>query len=483
MTSRPLRLAPSAMFRARELGAIETAAMRILEEVGIEVAHPELTERVRRQGFRLEQERVRLSRRQVESFLAEEGSAPCKHRRRPQPGRTGPVRLTMSVSGYADHMHDPETDEIVRFSTSRVVDSTKLVAMLGDRGLEAGVPGCPVDVPAPLQSVLQYRIGIENLPGGGEPVDAKSLESLPYVMAMAEVLGRPIRSLPVYVGSPLRLGGESLSAAIALEPRLDSICVASYPSAGCTAPVRPAEAFALAAAEVLGSALILRECMKCQVFWEVAVYSSDLRGMSMSYGSPENLLFEMASREVNAYLHRQPWWPDLYNTGSTMAKLPGPQAAAEKMNYMTMAALFGARTLFHAGALSMSEVFSPIQLLLDLEMKDHVERMIRGLDTRCDSEACVQDVRVGLDAGFVGLDRTVDLYREIYWHPRLFERRFLGPWTADPSPRGWSHHAREMVRELVARHNYEPPAEVRAEVERIYQRAERELAGASTPEA
>jgi trimethylamine--corrinoid protein Co-methyltransferase len=254
--------------------------------------------------------------------------------------------------------------------------------------------------------------------------------------------------------------------------------VSSYPTAGCTGPVRPAETFALAVAEVMGSALILRECLEVKVAWEVAAYSFDLRGLAMSYGSPEGLLLEIASREVNAYFHGERWWPHLYNTGSTLAKLPDPQAGAEKMSYMTMAALWGATVLPFAGCLSYSEVFSPMQLLADLEMKDHVERLVQGLDTGCDPEACLEDVRTGMESGFISLDRTLDLYRDLYWHPRLFDRRFLGPWKSDSCP-SFERRAREMIRVLVARHDYEPAADVRKEIGRIYRRAEQELASAS----
>ena len=480
MSSRPLRLTPAAMFRARELQAIEETALRMLEELGIEVSHPALEARAQRQGFRPEQGRIRLPRRQVKSFLEEERGGRPLHRRGAASRAPERSRLKMCVSGYPDHFHDPETNEIVPFTTPRLIEATKLVGMLGDRGLIPQVPGYPVDVAAPLQPVLQYRIGIENLPNYSEPVDPKDLISFPYVMEMAEVLGTPIRGLPVYVVSPLKMAGESLNAVMKLESRLDEVYVTSYPTAGCTGPVRPAETFALAAAEVLGSALILRECLEVEVVWEVAAYSFDLRGLAMSYGSPETLLLEIASREVNAYLHGEPWWPHLYNTGSTLAKLPDPQAAAEKMSYMTMAALWGAEVLPHAGCLSYSEVFSPMQLLVDLEMKDHVERLVHGLDTGCDPKACLEDVRAGLESGFMGLDRTLDLYRDLYWHPRLFERRFLGPWKGD-SCLSLERRAREMVRDLVARHNYEPRAAVRAEVQRIYQRAERELASAGNP--
>ena len=444
--------------------------------MGIEVPHPGLAARAHRAGLSESDGRIRLPRREVTAFLNETRGTDTRSRRQPVRRRPG-AELELYISQYPQQVHDPDTDRIVPFTAARLTEATKLVGALAGRGLIPQVPGCPVDAPSPLQVILQYRIAAENLPGGGEPVDPKALESLPYVMEMAEVLGRPIRSLPVYVFSPLKLAGESLTAAMAYESRLDSIGVSSMPAAGCTAPLRPGEAFALASAEVIGSALILRQCVKLSVHWSIGSHAFDLRGMAMSHGSPEALLFQMASHEVDAYFHGRPWGPAVGNT-HTLAKLPGPQSAAEKASTMTVGALLGATNFSCAGALSLDEVFSPIQLLADLEIRDHVQRLARGLDTTCDPDACLADVRAGVAKGFVGLDRTLDEYRHLYWHPRLFERRFLGPWRSASEP-GFSDVAREMARELTAQYDYQPSPEVNSEIERIYRRAERELAGAA----
>jgi trimethylamine:corrinoid methyltransferase-like protein len=293
-------------------------------------------------------------------------------------------------------------------------------------------------------------------------------------MEMADVLGRPMRSLPVYVFSPLKLAGESLSAVMAYESRLDTIGVSSMPAAGSTAPVRPSEAMALAAAEVIGSALILEECLSPEVHWGIGVHPFDLRGMAMSFGSPEALLFEMASSEVNAYFHGRPWRPAVGNI-HTLAKLPGAQAAAEKTTAMTLGALWGATEFHCAGVLSLDDIFSSVQLLADLEVKDQVQRLVRGLDTTCDADGVLADVQAGVSQGFIGLDSTLDRYRDLYWHPQLFERRFLGPWRSASTPT-FNRLAREMCRELVAGYEYEPPTDVRRELDHVWMRAEQELA-------
>jgi len=474
MAARLLRFTRPALLRAAELERIEGTALRILEEIGIEVSHPDLAARARRHGFKLQQGRIRLSRRQVASFLREARKGRHVPRRQPPPRETD-AQLMLGVSSYPQSVHDPETDRILSFTTARLVEATKLVDMLGDRGLYPGPPGCPTDVPPPLQVLMQYRIAAENLRRGGDPVDPKDCVSLPYLMEMAQTMGHPITGLPVYVFSPLKLAGESLSAVLMVEKQLQATHVSSMPAAGCAAPVRPAEALALATAEVVGSALILRECLKPAVHWSVAAYAFDLRGMAMSSCGPEGTLFKMASAEVDAYLHGQEWFPGIGRL-HTLAKLPDSQAAAEKASAMTVGALCGARSFSNAGALSHDEIFSAVQLLVDLEIQDHVQRLVQGLDTACDEEACLADVRAALGRGFLGLDRTLELYRDLYWHPQLFERRFLSSWQAASHPT-LSREAQEMAKELISRHDYELPLAKRADLDRIYRRAERELTG------
>ncbi len=473
MPTRALQFRRPALFRRRELAVIEDTALRLLAEVGLEVLHPGLAERARQRGHHFTGDRVRFDRAQVTAFMEEaRGAGGRRHAAQAPEADSG--QLHLGLSPYPQYLHDPAADSVVPMTCARLEGATKLVDMLADRGLYRGVPGCPADVPAPLQVLAQYRTGMENLRDWTGPVDAKTVESLPYVMEMAEVMGRPIRGLPVYVFSPLRLAGESLTAVMQYESRLESIWVGSMPAAGATAPARPAEAFALAAAEVIGSAILLRDCVRPQVHWHVSAYPFDLRGLAMTFGTPEALLFEMASREVNAFLHGDPWWPAVDNI-HVMAKLPGPQAAAEKMSIMATGALLGARDFTGAGALSLDEVHSSVQLLLDLEVKDHVARIVRGLDTGLDGDSCLAQVQQGTARTFLELDQTLDSYRS-GWHPALFERRFVDSWQAAGRPTV-VEQAAAMARDLIAQHHYEPPGEIRREFDHIYHRAERELGG------
>lgn len=465
IASRPLLLGLA------QLERIEESMIRILEEIGIAVLEPEVLASLRAKGFVTRDNRVRIEGKLVREFLESErrchGNGFSLEPRLPEPA--GP-EIHLSLNPYAQGVHDLATDCIVPFTTERLIEATRLVDVLG----LAGPPGCPVDVPPALQPVVQYWVAAVYNRAGRSPVDPKSRTTLPYIMEMAEVLDHPLRSLPIYVFSPLTLGGESLKCVLEFQDRLTSASVSDMGSVGGTVPLTLGHAVALAVAEVIGSVLLLREIVDLSLFWSIRLCPLDLRSLAMVLGSPEDFLLQLVNAEANAYFHGSPWDPALHSL-HTSAKLPGPQACTEKASLMTAGALWGARHFGTAGSLSLDEVFSAEQLLYDLEIRDHVQRMVTGIKGDCDPERCLQEVREGLEqGGFVGLESTARGYPHFYWHPRLFERKFLAAWEREGAPTIRAK-AQAQIRYLLHQHCFELDGERRQALDRILARAQREL--------
>lgn len=472
---RPFLVQRPAFFSMRQLERIEEAAMRILEEVGIAVLDDGVLEQLSSCGFAVKDKRILIERKLIQEFLeAERERNGNSFSEEPQPVEISSSRITLSLLTYPQHVHDIETDEIVPFTTERLIEATKLVDVLSSRGLSSSPPGCPTDVPPPLQPLVQYWVAAVYSRHGRRPTDPKSEVTLPYSMEMADVLGNPMRSLPIYVFSPLSLVGESLKCALKFKDRLTSVRVSDMPSVGCSVPVKISDAFAVCAAEVIGAAILVKEITDLPVSWSFRPCPMDLRTLAMVLGSPEDFLMQLASSEVNAYFHGTSWSPASQSV-HTNAKLPGPQACAEKASLMTAEALLGARKFWVAGALSLDEVFSSEQLLYDIEIKDHVQRIVEGIDGDCDPEKCLSDVREGLERrNFVAIDTTLEEYRNVYWFPKLFERQFLAAWQGEGSVT-IRERAHQMIRELLSKHDYELESELRSELDEILARARRDL--------
>jgi trimethylamine:corrinoid methyltransferase-like protein len=374
------------------------------------------------------------------------------------------------VSSYAYCWHDPDTDEITPYTCERLIEMTRFADALAGHGVSASAPGFPSDVPPDLQAVAQYYIGALYSRAGGALGGVRSPVALEHIMNMAEVMGQQIRSLPVYVISPLRLGGESLDLALRFQGRIDHVEVYSMPAAGATAPIEPFGGLSLALAEVLGAFVLLRELTTLTVDFSLSLYPFDLRAMAMVFGSPENFLFNTLTAELHRYYgyQRRRGSGELY----VMAPRPGPQAAAQKASLMTAGALLGNRRFSGAGALSMDDIFSPGQLLLDCELRDHVQRLVQGLDITDSGVDWVELIRQGVEHGFVGLDNTLDNYSRLYWYPRLFDYSLGQLKQAAPD---WQARTRRLFHEALEGQSYELGSPRRDEVERIWQRAKSEL--------
>jgi trimethylamine--corrinoid protein Co-methyltransferase len=475
MSESPFIVQRPPFFKIRQLERMEEAALRILDEVGIAILDEGMLEQLLSCGFQVKGNRVTIERGLASDFLdAERKRNDNQFSQEPVPIIPSSHKLSVGVSPYSQWVHDIESDKIVPFDTQRLIEAVKLLDVLSI----SGSPGCPTDIPPPLQPVVQYWVSATYSRYGRHRVDPKSLETLPYIMEMGEVLENPLRSLPIYVFSPLTLGSESLRCVIDIKGKLTSVGVSNMPSLGCTAPINVGDAFALSAAEVIGSAILLREIIDIPVGWGIGMFPVDLRTLAMVFGSPENFLLQLATSEVNAYFHGTGWYPAAGNI-HTNAKFPGAQACIEKSSLMTAGALLGARGFGAVGTLSLDEIFSAEQLIYDLEMRDHVERMVRGIDGDCDPERCIGDVKAGIQQkSFVALDTTLESYRDFYWHPKVFNHQFFSVWEGEGSITN-RQKAHAMIHELLGQYEYELEPRLRVELDRILAKARNQFIGAS----
>jgi trimethylamine:corrinoid methyltransferase-like protein len=181
------------------------------------------------------------------------------------------------------------------------------------------------------------------------------------------------------------------------------------------------------------------------------------------------MLFQMLCADFNRFYG---WTRSgVPNNIHVMSKLPDAQSAADKAAIMAVGAFLGARHFSCAGTLSLDDVFSPEQLLLDCEIRDWVQRAIQGVWL---GEEAVGDwlaeIQTGAQRGFMGLDSTLDYYLDHTWYPRRFQRGAVGPWLTAGQPR-LSERLRDEIRRRIAAHDFELDAERRREIERIYQAA------------
>jgi len=464
----PLRFTREDLISLDQAVRVHELAKRILQEIGLEVRHAGALERLQTEGFRVSDDRVFFEPVVVDEYVDEmrrwisswSASSPA-----PDDGR-----LTLNVSSYSLHVHDVRTGRVVPYTTDRLIEMCKLIDTLADDGVRGAPPGIPTDEHPDLQPIAQYRIAALYARQGATPVDPTSAKTVNYLLDMAKVMGRPIRSLPVYMPTPLRMGGESLAVVLACVDRLSHIRVSSMPSTGATAPIHPFGALALAAAELMGGLVTMRILTGRSTIFAVDIFPFDLRAGAMVFGSPENMLFQMLCADFNRFYG----WTRGRGPGNihVMAKLSDAQSAAEKAAIMALGAFLGARAFSCAGTLSLDEIFSPEQLLVDCEIRDWVQRATQGVWM---GEEVVDDwlaeIRAGVQRGFMVLDSTLDYYKRHTWYPQRFQRGAIGPWLTEGQPR-FSDRLRDEVRRRIATHDFELDIGRRREIEQIYQAAQ-----------
>lgn len=466
MTHITIPIAEQVGFTADDIQRMHLAALQVLDEIGLAIDHEAALELLQAAGVRVKDNRAHFSPELVEAHLGQMRTH--WHTRPPAPANA----LTATVGDMCQYYHNPHNDEIELMTTANVIEATRAVESARDRGLGSYVPGVPRDVPPQLQAIVEYRIGAEFTAGGPTLDTLYPPEALDFLFEMAEAFGQPMRGAGIFSVSPLRLSGYEFDLAVQHRERWQEFYVTTYPAAGVSAPVLFRPAWVLSNAEALGGAVALHIIGGGKPVWfSAGMFPVDMRSMTIAGGLPECAWMYWASAQVNRFYHPNAGYSMMLGT---QAKRPGLQAGYEKGMAGALGVMTGCNDLHYIGVLSFDDIFSPEQMLADLELRDALARLRTGIP--CDDPSRWMDViREGLDQGYVQADTTLDRWRESYWAPRLFDRL---SWHSFQHSSGKTarQRARAEMLERLSRYGYQPPLAI-ADVRRIFERAWHTLGG------
>lgn len=473
------------MFRARLQALVDTSllekmhekALEILNNIGIKVSNRNVLERIEGvKGIRIKHGRAKINSGLVETLVEEYRARLTKGYRKRRGYETNEeeqMRLNVGYPGCT-HILDTETDRPRPLTTEDVVDAAKLIDSLYDWGVRGGTPGAPQDVPANLRRILQCKIGYEYSRSASRAPFENYVEA-EYIRQMAKAVGQKFY-VDVYVVSPLRLEGVSLDRAIPfLEERAcDGLSVGSMPLAGANASIYPIGAFTQGIAESLGGYIILHTAYpKIQMDFGVGAFHFDLRHGNIVFGSPEQTLMDLVAISVNRFYGRQ----RIFGVRSfrTNAKMIDAQAQVEKASCATVGVLTGPGTFINSGVLSLDEIFSPAQLIIDCEIGRYLSKLAGGIAlSEDDLEASMVVIeRCALKGTFLTDKTTLSEYKRIYWYPDLFDYSLFHISRKDRKT--LMEKAKEMVRNKIARHDFQLEEDKKKKLEEIYQKAVRHL--------
>jgi trimethylamine--corrinoid protein Co-methyltransferase len=251
---------------------------------------------------------------------------------------------------------------------------------------------------------------------------------------------------------------------------------APMPILGATAPMTPAGAAIVAAAEILGC-MTATSLIDPDVFYFSTSITGemDMKTTQVCYGTPAAILTDAALHQL---FRRRYGLVHNVEPGYVEARVPGLHAAFLK-TYRQMAFGCTASLPLPIGALDNAAAFSPTQAMIDLEMNEAIYRFARGIEVNDDTCAVdlIDELLFCEQRTYLESEHTLAHFREVGWNPRLFDRSYFD--HTQPAPAGDERilkEADQTWRRLLANHPAPTPdpALVR-EVDRIVAAAKNDL--------
>jgi len=470
-----LRLPP--IFSAEQLTRLHGEALRVIQTLDIKVADGELRDRLSRHGgVTFTEDRARIDRSLVDDMVDEHRRRVSGERGNPPQGGTVPAYVTpdeaiwLAAGSHGRWWHDPDDDCVRPVTLANVLMATKLIHGLRRQRVVGSTCGIPQDVPGPLQAATQTYVSLRY---AGRPVygPAQSAEQMHPILDLYEAAEQPCH-WSMHVISPLRLEGNELDIVRAVHDRLAGLHISSMPMCGATAPLFVPGGLIVGIAEVLGAYVLVRLLWPdLPVSFSIALLCMDIKRGGMVYGSPEHNLAEIARMEVNRFYGVE---ETATRSIRSMAKKPGVQASAERAASAVAGALAGSRMFSGAGLLSLDEVFSGLQLVIDCEIRDWAERFAAGVDFDEEALGLAAIDEAAANGEFLSHEQTLAQYRRMYWAPKLFDYGMTSAWL-EGSQEDALDRAREMLHQTVEDYAYVPPQGVGRQLEATYARLCRQL--------
>ena len=446
-----------------QIALIHEAVLRILEETGIGCAHPPTVEMATaEEGIEFEQGRLKFAPEVVEACI--ERARAAGRKRKPED------RLRVTGPWTCFNVIDMATDAVRASTAADAAEMLKLAASFDDDGPP---PVYPCDLDERIQVLWLEKACLELTRGFGGAMVSHDPDAIRWIGELHAAAGRRYTLAMQFVISPLRLDHLALDLFWRFkdDPLIDvspSIC--PIPTGGMTAPLFASGLVAQSIAESLGG-LIVADRLKLvgpDVMLPLRVDYGDMRYLTVGYSLPENVMIQVALRDLAEHFggYRLNW---IYL--DTNAKRADAFAAADRMAYMLMLGLAGYRHFFMgAGQMSMDEIFSPAQFIIDMELGRYVQQILDGLPWQGEVDEIARTVAEGVAEGnFIAHDTTLATLRQLF-ESQLFQRSNVGQWRAAGEPT-IEQLALGQARKAIDSYEFELEGSKQTELDRVFAKA------------
>jgi len=393
-----------------EIEQISATAIRIVSEIGVRFPNERVQALLADHGAQVNigTQMVFFPKKVIEQFLIES---------LPEPQRAD-NDLHFITGAYPQFYHDPYSRKVQLHTWKTVAEMTHLADSLKNIDVVYDSMGVPSDVPDEL-APLYMRLIMWKYTHKGGCGQVQLTKILPYVLEMSEIMAEAsgkslydIAFLTFQMISPLQFGKEELEQFLFFWERGLRAFPGQILTAGGTAPVTLAGTMALQLAENLVINFMDRVFYgRYSLRFGNSSTVIDLKKAVFQYGRPElgitHLAFGQIARYYNAHFEANSFLGD--------AKAPSCEMGMQKSINAIPAIMAGSHHLGTLGLLSVDEIGSPLQLIIDDEYAGMLRHFARGFEVN--EETLAYDVirETGPGGLFAGTEHTARHYRKEQW--------------------------------------------------------------------
>ncbi|MCL5776782.1 trimethylamine methyltransferase family protein [Limibaculum sp. FT325] len=448
------------------VAAIDNAAMRILEEIGIDFLHPEARHHLKAAGAEVADgsDRVRMGREMVRELVAK---APPRFTITPRnPARA--VEIGGRAQVFINVSSPPNCSDLDRGRRAGSIEDFRNLIRLSQHfnciHMLGGYPVEPVDIHPSVRHLDCIR---DKLVLGDKVVHAYSLgtERVEDAMEMVRIAGglshaefeaTPRMYTNINSTSPLKHDWPMLDGAMRLAARGQPVIVTPFTLAGAMAPVTLAGAIAQQTAEALAAIVLLQHIRPgCPVVMGSFTSNVDMRSGAPAFGTPEY----MRATQMSGQMARFYGLP-MRASNACAANCPDAQAAWESAFSLWACVTGHANVVYHAaGWLEGGLCASFEKFVMDCETLQQVIAYNQPIGVTEDDLA-VDAIRA-VDAmppsqrHFFGAEHTQSRYETAFYAPFLSDWRNYETWEESGAVQT-PERANRIWKQILA--EFEPPA-------------------------
>ncbi len=423
------------ILREEQVIAIEEAAEKILQEIGVEVRHEPSLKLLKDAGMDVDGERVIFSHGFCRKLIVDNAPSEfIQHARDPKKSvKIGGDSLVL-VPVYGPPFVTASDIER-RYGTLEDFNNFVRLAHMSPELHHTGGPICePTDIPVPKRHLdmnyghLAYSdkcfMGAVTARDRAED----TLKMCEIVFGKEFVEQNCVVSALINLNSPLVLDETMLDAAHVYAAAGQACVITPFMIAGASSPTTVAGLVAQSLAETLAGMAITQLVRP----GSPVMFGFMMLGMSMRSGSPIRYDETWKSMLIAGQLARRLGVPFRCGGSSSSSKLPDAQSGWEGALYVMYAMLAGANFLIHAtGTLEAGLVANFDKFLIDCDVLGAASRMMTSVDTSPDALAFDAIAEVGPAGNFLSCAHTLERYKTAFYMPTNADCESFEQWTAE----------------------------------------------------